>query len=370
MKKNAFTLIELLAVIVILAIIALIATPIILGIINDSKEKSNERSIEMYASAVKTSVAHHQLLNNESITGKYTTSDGKILNGDVILIVEYNGDVICDTIVIFKDGNIYLNNCRVNGEDVEYIYGKENIPESVSFSTDSWETIVTNVQIGNFSKYKVGDTKEVSLTDFTNTAKEKGTFTVRIANISSDDSICKEEGYSQTACGFVIEFVDIITEHNMNSRETNIGGWKDSEIRTYINKTIYDSLQIDLKENIIDTKVISGHDTLESKIYETMDKLYLLSAKEIKGQDLPSNELTNNTANSRTRQLDYYKDQYELTNNYLSTIKKYNENKKYWWLRSVGDLYSTVFNATDNLGNIGINFATDKRGVAPAFRIG
>ena len=57
MKKKGFTLIELLAVIVILAIIALIATPIILGIINDAREKANERSVELYASAVRNAVA-------------------------------------------------------------------------------------------------------------------------------------------------------------------------------------------------------------------------------------------------------------------------------------------------------------------------
>ena len=61
MKNNGFTLIELLAVIVILAIIALIATPIILGIINDAREESNERSVELYAAAVKNAVAAYQL---------------------------------------------------------------------------------------------------------------------------------------------------------------------------------------------------------------------------------------------------------------------------------------------------------------------
>ena len=44
MKKKGFTLIELLAVIVILAIIAVIAVPIVLNIIDDSKENSNLRS--------------------------------------------------------------------------------------------------------------------------------------------------------------------------------------------------------------------------------------------------------------------------------------------------------------------------------------
>ena len=54
--KKGFTLIELLAVIVILAIIALIATPIVLNIINDSKENSNKRSIELYGKAVEQAV--------------------------------------------------------------------------------------------------------------------------------------------------------------------------------------------------------------------------------------------------------------------------------------------------------------------------
>ena len=57
----AFTLIELLAVIVILAIIALIATPIILGIIKDTKEESNKRSVEMYAKAVENAITKYQL---------------------------------------------------------------------------------------------------------------------------------------------------------------------------------------------------------------------------------------------------------------------------------------------------------------------
>ena len=47
MKKNkGFTLIELWAVIVIMAVIALITTPIIIGIIEDSREQANRRSVD------------------------------------------------------------------------------------------------------------------------------------------------------------------------------------------------------------------------------------------------------------------------------------------------------------------------------------
>ena len=52
MKNKAFTLIELLAVIVILAIIALIATPIILGIIKDARENAKQRSAELVYTGV------------------------------------------------------------------------------------------------------------------------------------------------------------------------------------------------------------------------------------------------------------------------------------------------------------------------------
>ena len=65
--KKGFTLIELLAVIVILAIIALIATPIILGIINDAREESNERSVELYASAVRNGIAAYQLREGKEV---------------------------------------------------------------------------------------------------------------------------------------------------------------------------------------------------------------------------------------------------------------------------------------------------------------
>ena len=127
MKKKGFTLIELLAVIVILAIIALIATPIILNIISDSREESNKRSVELYASSVEQAIAKYQLNNNESISGTFTTTDGKILtkqnDSTKTMNIEYDGNVVCDKIEIYTDGNIYLGDCTVNGGDKKYSHG-------------------------------------------------------------------------------------------------------------------------------------------------------------------------------------------------------------------------------------------------------
>ena len=95
MRKNGFTLIELLAVIVILAIIALIATPIILGIINDAREKSNERSVELYASAVRNGIAAYQLRTGKGVAaGSYTKET-------LPFEVEYDGNVVCESVEIF-----------------------------------------------------------------------------------------------------------------------------------------------------------------------------------------------------------------------------------------------------------------------------
>ena len=77
-KKNAFTLIELLAVIVVLAIIALIATPIVMNTIKNSKKEAAERSADSYISAIETVVATERLDGN-LLEGEYEiTSDGNI----------------------------------------------------------------------------------------------------------------------------------------------------------------------------------------------------------------------------------------------------------------------------------------------------
>ncbi len=144
MKRKGFTLIELLAVIVILAIIVLIATPIVLNIIENSKDSSNKRSIELYGSAVEQAVAKAKLNGNTLPSGKYTTTDGKtytFANGDATFQVDYDGSKTACDIVISNKGNIYLENCKVKDEATEYTYG-----EKVYYNG---EVVYFNVTIGS-----------------------------------------------------------------------------------------------------------------------------------------------------------------------------------------------------------------------------
>lgn len=65
MKKKGFTLIELIAVLVILAILALIVTPLVMNIIKKARISADKRSIDTYGRSIELAVASY-LLDNGS----------------------------------------------------------------------------------------------------------------------------------------------------------------------------------------------------------------------------------------------------------------------------------------------------------------
>ena len=195
---------------------------------------------------------------------------------------------------------------------------------------------------------------------------------VRISNMSTPDE-CSQEGFSQSACGFVVEFTDIVTTHNMNPTYANVGGWPASQMKTFINNDIYNSLSNELKNIIIDTITVSGHGELDSENHISTDKLYLLATAEVwKDGDY------GDTARDKTRQLDYYnskgvtKNSKGVTkNSYASAIKKNSEGTAaWWWLRCAFSSDYGGFYSVNDYGAQGYSNADYSSGVSPAFRIG
>ena len=109
MKNNkAFTLIELIAVLVIMAIVALIVAPLILNTISRVKNSVNMRSIDGYGRAVEYAMADYQL---KHLTYPDTFDE---------LEIEYKGNKVeCKTNRINPDHTIYLSECKVNGKLVK-----------------------------------------------------------------------------------------------------------------------------------------------------------------------------------------------------------------------------------------------------------
>lgn len=113
-NKKGFTLIELIAVLVILAILALIVTPLVLNIIKKARISADKRSIDAYGRSIEIAIANYLL-----DTSKFPTD----INS---LTIEYKGNkVVCDTEILNCDSSVYLKDCKVSNRSVDYEYGKE-----------------------------------------------------------------------------------------------------------------------------------------------------------------------------------------------------------------------------------------------------
>ena len=379
-NKKGFTLVELLAVIAILAILVIIALPNVINMYNKAQKETflteakkvhseaEKRFISNSISAKPTKVINSEDNTKLDMTGeklqycvildnKGKVTSMKVSNGKwVVSLVD--GKTVEDlTIDDLEEGNLNDYDCG----------GKK----PSSFENDSWETIVEAVRNEKDGNYKVGDTKEIDLGSL-------GKHIVRIAN-KSTPSECSTEGFSQTACGFVLEFADVILRRPMNDTKTNVGGWPASSMRTFVNTDIYNSLPVTLRNAVIDTMVVSGHGVTEGEEnFTSVDKLYLLSVKELWTANEPylgDRYFVEymDTARDMTRQLDYYENlAVSATDDSKSKLKKnlnYNHDD-IWWLRTAADSFDNRFAYITNLGNLLSYIADWNIGVAPAFRIG
>ena len=383
-NKKGFTLVELLAVIAILAILVIIALPNVINMYNKAqKETFLTEAKKVYSEAEKKYISSSingttvKVINSEDsskldMTGEKLqycvilnnigkVSKMKVSNGK--WVVNLVDDKTIDELTIddLKDGNLDSDDC----------YNP--------FRDDSWSTIASNAKscIDNEVNcpYKVGDTKTVDVGKY-------GIHTVRIANMSSSENEgCGNDNFSESSCGFVLKFADIITSHNMNSTWTNIGGWPATLMYKFLNdesddNSIINNLEFELKNAIRTTKTISGHGESDSENFVSMDKLYLLATAEVW-----KNGYYKDSATSNTRQLDYYKNNNVTTSNYNAAIKYNNyeinyvsAGTAYWWrLRSAWSISDGLFCYVYKTGECSCNTgspAIDANGVSPAFRIG
>ena len=242
-----------------------------------------------------------------------------------------------------------------------------SVQSPTAFESDSWSTIKTNIQNGNTDQYNVGDTKTVKINN--------NDFTVRIANKSTAQN-CGNSDYSQTACGFVVEFADIITKMKMRDTNTNVSGYPATLVYDYLKNTLYIQLPSDLQTVIKPTRVISGYGSNDSTNFTTTDKLYLLSPKEVYGINDGQYHFYD-TAYGMSHQLEYYSNNGVTysTNSWSGTnldkaIKQYNSSNTWWWLRPASSSTSYFFAIVSDYGFWSNTYANYALGVAPAFRIG
>ena len=157
-------------------------------------------------------------------------------------------------------------------------------------------------------------------------------------------------------------------------------------MRAYLNSTtyayanihysttgIYSSIPEVLRNAIIDTSVVSGHNSNDTANFTTTDKLYLLSPHEV-WEDVDGNTNSGidyyDTAYNNTRQLDYYQAQGVKTSNYSGAIKQFQGTNNPWWLRSARSDSNGHFFCVSSTGAWTSHASENTNCVSPAFRIG
>ena len=179
-RKNlrAFTLIELIAVLVIMAILALIVTPLVMNIIRKAKLAADKRSIDAYGRSIELAIAGYLL-----DTGTFPTSVEQ-------LTIEYSGNKVeCSTTQLNTDSSVYLTGCTVGGRTVDYAYGtdKNTVQEPV---------------VPTYTAYSVGD--HVSYNNVTYYVIENSDTTNDTVKLLKENPLTKTEMDSLNLTGVTV----------------------------------------------------------------------------------------------------------------------------------------------------------------------
>lgn len=204
--------------------------------------------------------------------------------------------------------------------------------------------------LGNY--YNEGDTKTITLS----TGEE---LTMQLASIN-DGTGDAGAYYPKNTADFVsVEVMQ--NSHRMNATATNVGGWNDSELRAYLNDSVYPTLPSDLKNFIAIKTHMRTEGNESTTLISADDKLWLPTLFECYGEYDGAAESAN------------YNKQYSIFDTRIKRIKtKRGESTACWWWTSSPRVHSTAsFCLIDNYGGQGGTSANDTdKNFAIGFRIG
>ena len=231
MKKKGFTLVELLAVTVILAVIALIATPTILGVIEKAKKEAAEQSAYGYIDAIEK-----QILINETSNSKEQIKDGIYNVSD--LEVSYKGEKIKYGQVTIEKGKATKTKLCINKYSIDYEESKIKI-SSNNYCSNEYKIeliIEENKQSKNIGKENSTIFELTDISSMTNVSCNNGA----IPTIENNTLIINNI-YGDTTCKINDNLEETINQ--LDNTETNIIMLNDEEV--------FDTLTIKNDSNIV-----------------------------------------------------------------------------------------------------------------------
>lgn len=210
----------------------------------------------------------------------------------------------------------------------------------------SWSEIAAIASAGRAPcVFNVGDEKKIKLST-------GETITVVILGFNHDgyyNAEDDEDNYYTITFGMKN---CLTTRYQMNASNTNVGGWKNSKMRTSVMATLLSQLPSDLQSVIKEVYKKTSAGNKATTIETTNDKLFLLSEVEVNGT-------TAATYKDEGAQYAYFR----RDGGYIATpdgwypqgIKALSDgdgSAYYWWLRSPNVAYATNFRFVGGYGNV------------------
>ena len=208
-KGHGFTLIELIAVLVIMAIIALIAIPLVMNIIRKARISADKRSIDAYGRSIELAIAGYLL-----DTGSFPTSVEQ-------LTIEYSGnEVVCTTTQINSDSSVYLAGCKVAGRSVEnYTYGSDKTPPAPTYTAYN---VGDHVSYNGVTYYVIEDS--ASTNDTVKLLKENPLTKTEMDSLNlTGITILESNGYGEVKYGNS-------TDYSTSTVKQVVDAWKNTAV--------------------------------------------------------------------------------------------------------------------------------------------
>ena len=217
-RGKGFTLIELIAVLVIMAIIALIVTPVVMNIIRKARVSADKRSVDAYGRSIELAIAGYLL-----DTGKFPTEVSQ-------LTIEYSGSqVVCSTTQINTDSSVYLAGCTVAGRSVDnYTYGSDKTPQAPTYTAYQVGDEVTYNNV-DYYVIKDSDTTEESVTLLkaeplkVAEVNQFGAGHVNMYNCYESESSCYHTAYDNNGYGGMTYYTSVDCGYGTGSNNTETG---------------------------------------------------------------------------------------------------------------------------------------------------
>ena len=209
--------------------------------------------------------------------------------------------------------------------------------------------------VGSNGKLDGSQKKSVKLADGT-------TVQAQIAGFHHDE---KSDGSGKAGITFI--FQNGVVNHAMNASDTNMGGWEESEARSWLNSDGLDLLPNDLKNSIVSVKKKTnntGNTYAVGSVTETADKLWLFSPEELFGE---SNFYEGDTAaangvlNAEGKKYKLFRDCATVAPGQGNGIlaKRFENTDIAWWSRSPVPYGATNFCGVNAAGEL----AQDRAGL-------